>query len=153
MNSLELKIPPPVVGLCFAVVMWLTPSIAGTLHLSLGLRIALAIAIVVLGQSISVSGMVEFRRARTTINPIHANKASSLVTGGIYRFTRNPMYLGLLFTLLGWAAYLANPVTLLFLPLFVLYIDRFQIRPEERVLEALFGARYSAYAGKVRWWL
>ncbi len=99
------------------------------------------------------SGMVEFRRDKTTINPIKASSASSLVTGSIYRYTRNPMYVGLLLTIVGWAAYLANPLTFLFAPLFVLYINRFQIGPEERVLTKLFGAPYVAYMGKARRWI
>jgi protein-S-isoprenylcysteine O-methyltransferase Ste14 len=76
-----------------------------------------------------------------------------LVTTGVYRFTRNPMYLGLLLTLLAWAAFLFNPVALLFVPIFVLYINRFQIKPEEQVLSSLFGAEYMAYKGRVRRWL
>ena len=68
--------------------------------------------------------------------------ASALVTGGMYRFTRNPMYLGLLLTLMGWAAFLASPPALVFLLLYVVYINRFQIEPEERTLSSLFGADY-----------
>jgi protein-S-isoprenylcysteine O-methyltransferase Ste14 len=153
LNFLELKIPPPAVALLFGVMMWFTPPLAGMVDAPLGLRIAIAIAFVLLGQGISISGMVEFRRAKTTINPIKASAASSLVTGGIYRFTRNPMYVGLLLTLVGWAAYLSNPLALLFAPLFVLYINRFQIRPEERVLATLFGAPYADYRGRVRRWI
>jgi protein-S-isoprenylcysteine O-methyltransferase Ste14 len=97
--------------------------------------------------------MVAFRRARTTISPVKASAASSLVTTGVYRFTRNPMYLGLLLTLLAWAAFLFNPVALLFVPIFVLYINRFQIKPEERTLSALFGGEYGAYQERVRRWL
>ncbi|HEV8366930.1 MAG TPA: isoprenylcysteine carboxylmethyltransferase family protein, partial [Pyrinomonadaceae bacterium] len=75
------------------------------------------------------------------------------VSTGVYRFTRNPMYLGLLLTLLGWAAFLSNPASLLFVPIFVLYINRFQIKPEEQVLSSLFGAEYMAYKSRVRRWL
>ena len=75
------------------------------------------------------------------------------VSAGPYRFTRNPMYLGLLLTLLAWAVFLFNPVVLLFVPIFVLYINRFQIKPEEQVLSSLFGAEYMAYKGQVRRWL
>jgi protein-S-isoprenylcysteine O-methyltransferase Ste14 len=153
MNFLELKIPPPAVALILGVMMWFTPPLLGTMDVPPGFRIAAAIAFVLVGQIISISGMVEFRRAKTTINPVRASAASSLVTGGIYRFTRNPMYVGLLLTLVGWAAYLPNPVTFLFAALFVLYINRFQIKPEERVLTTLFGAPYVAYMGNVRRWI
>ena len=153
MNFLELKIPPPIIGLCLCVLMWFTPPLAGTVDLPLGVRIAIALAFVIVGQSIAIAGVVEFRRAKTTINPIKASSASSLVTGGIYRYTRNPMYVGMLLTILGWAAYLSNPLTLLFAPAFVLYMNRFQIKPEERVLTTLFGAPYAAYTGRVRRWI
>jgi protein-S-isoprenylcysteine O-methyltransferase Ste14 len=152
MNLLELKIPPPVVALVLAVLMWLTPSPAGLVQPEFVLRIAAALALVLVGQTLSVSAIAEFRRARTTVNPIKAHAATSLVSSGIFRYTRNPMYLGLLLTLLGWAAYLANPFALAFLPVFALYMTRFQIKPEERILSSLFGASYAAYRGRVRRW-
>ena len=69
---------------------------------------------------------------------------------GVYRFTRNPMYLGMVLVLIGWAVFLASPITLIFVPLFVLYINRFQITPEERVLTSIFGAEYVDYKNRVR---
>src|SRR5258706_395946 len=142
MRFLELKVPPPVVALLLAVMMWLTPSLAGLVQAPFAVRVALAVAFVLAGQFISISGIVEFRRARTTINPIKASAASSLVCSGIYRFTRNPMYLGLFLSLLGWALYLSNPLFVVFLVVYVLYITRFQIKPEERILLGLFGEPY-----------
>ena len=157
MNTLELKIPPPVVALCLALLMWLVASyalpVAPSFDLPLGLRASLAVTLAFIGQGISIAGIVSFRRARTTINPLKPAAASALVRSGIFRFTRNPMYLGLLLTLVGWAAWLWNPAALLFLPVFVLYIDRFQIGPEERALATLFGAEYAAYKGSVRKWV
>ena len=133
--------------------MWFTPSRVPPLAVPCGVRVGVALAFVLIGQSISVSGIMSFRRAKTTINPIKLSAASSLVSGGVYRFTRNPMYLGLLVTLIGWAVLLSNPLALLAAPLFVLYINRFQITPEERVLSSLFGAEYAAYKERVRRWL
>ena len=78
---------------------------------------------------------------------------ASLVTGGVFALTRNPMYLGVLLVLLAWAIYLTNILTLLFLPGFVWYMDRFQIEPEERALTSLFGPEFTAYAARVRRWL
>jgi protein-S-isoprenylcysteine O-methyltransferase Ste14 len=150
---LELKIPPPVLALCFALLMWLASSLVPSVVVPFGVRVGVALALVAIGQSISVSGMVSFRRAKTTVNPMKPSAASSLVTGGVYRFTRNPMYLGLSITLMGWAVFLSNPLALLAVPLFVLYVERFQIHPEERVLSSLFGAEYAAYREKVRRWL
>ena len=153
MNSLELKIPPPFVALALALLMWGASSATEPIEVPFALRLGIALVLVVVGQSISISGMVAFRRAKTTINPIKASAASSLVSSGVYRFTRNPVYLGLLLTLSAWALFLSNPVAWLFLPLFVLYMNRYQIGPEERVLSSLFGAEYAAYKKKVRRWL
>ena len=76
-----------------------------------------------------------------------------LLTSGPYAFTRNPMYLGLLLVLLGWAAYLSNALACVFLPAFVLYMNRFQIGPEERALAALFGQAFLDYKNRVRRWV
>ena len=157
MNALELKIPPPVVALCLALLMWLVASPAlpftAPFELPFGLRASLAVALVFIGQGISIAGIVSFRRARTTINPLKPDAASALVRSGVFRFTRNPMYLGLLLTLVGWAVWLWNPASLLFLPVFVLYIDRFQIGPEQRALTKLFGVEFAAYRASVRKWI
>jgi protein-S-isoprenylcysteine O-methyltransferase Ste14 len=153
MNALELRVPPPVLALCLALLMWFASSLVQPVVVSFGVRVGIALALVAIGQSISISGMVSFRRAKTTINPIKPSATSSLVTSGVYRYTRNPMYLGLLVTLIGWAVFLSNALALLAVPLFALYINRFQINPEERVLSSLFGAEYAAYKEKVRRWL
>ena len=153
MNSLELKIPPPFVALALGLLMWLASSVARPIEVPFALRLGIALVLLAIGQSISISGMVAFRRAKTTMNPIKASAASSLVSSGVYRLTRNPMYLGLFVTLLAWAVFLSNPLALLFLPLYVLYVNRYQIGPEERVLESLFGAEYAAYRKNVRRWL
>lgn len=153
MKSLELKIPPPALALCFALLMWLASLLVPSVPVPFGVRVGVALALVVIGQSISISGMVSFRRAKTTVNPMKPSAASSLVTSGVYRLTRNPMYLGLSVTLLGWAAFLSNPLALLAVPLFVLYINRLQIKPEERALSSRFGADYATYKEKVRRWL
>ncbi|MGZ5132161.1 MAG: methyltransferase family protein, partial [Caldimonas sp.] len=116
-------------------------------------RVALAITLALVGGAFSVSGVVAFRRARTTVNPTKPQSASSLVVSGIYRLTRNPMYVGLLLLLLAWAAFLCSPWALLGPLAFVLYIGRFQIAAEERALLALFGSEYSAYKARVRRWL
>jgi len=96
--------------------------------------------------------VVTFRKAKTTVNPVKPH-ASSLVTSGVYAISRNPMYLGGFTMLLGWTIFLSNPLAFLFLPLYVLYLNRFQIAPEERVLTSLFGETYVAYQARARRWL
>jgi protein-S-isoprenylcysteine O-methyltransferase Ste14 len=153
MRSLELKIPPPLVALACGVLMWILARATPHAAWPLAGRGILALALAALGVCISAIGVATFHRTGTTSNPMRPGNATTLVTGGIYRRTRNPMYLGLSIVLLGWGVYLANALTLLILPGFVLYITRFQIVPEERALSALFGTQYKAYQARVRRWL
>jgi protein-S-isoprenylcysteine O-methyltransferase Ste14 len=151
--NLELRVPPLAVLLIAGVLMGLialwTPSLAWP-H---AIRVGSGAAFAAIGILIAVSGLVAFRRARTSASPLRPDKASSLVASGTYRYTRNPMYLGMLLVLIGWAAYLARPWALAVLPAFVIYMNRFQIGPEERVLAGIFGAEFEAYRRSVRRWL
>lgn len=153
MRQLELKVPPPVVALLIAIGMWLLSSSLPRLAVPQAVHIGLAIVIACIGGLFSIGGSIAFRRAKTTVNPMSPSKASSLVTTGIYRITRNPMYVGLFLGLIAWATGLASPLLLLGPVVFLLYVSRFQIHPEERVLFELFGAEYSNYKAKVRRWL
>ncbi|MEO7622488.1 MAG: isoprenylcysteine carboxylmethyltransferase family protein [Gallionella sp.] len=153
MNSLELKIPPPAVAALVAAIMWGISLITPLLEVALFTRVSAAIMFALAGSGFSLAGVISFRRAKTTVNPMKPETATSLVSTGIYRVTRNPMYVGLLLVLIAWAAYLTSAWALLGPLGFVLYISRFQIAPEERVLSTLFGAEYTAYQSKVRRWL
>lgn len=153
MRSLDLKVPPPLVALLIGLCMWLASSLVEPNAVPLGLRLGVAVALAVVGVAIGLAGIVSFLRARTTINPTTPSATSALVTSGVFRLTRNPMYLSLLLYLLAWAAYLSNWLALLLVPVFVLYISAFQIKPEERALSSLFGAEYESYKARVRRWL
>ena len=133
--------------------MWLVARGLPAFRLFYPGRIVLAVSVGCLGLLVSLSGVIEFRRARTTVNPMTPNASSSLVTSGIYTVTRNPMYLGFSTILLGWGIFLANPFSLLVIPCFVFYMTRFQIIPEERALQSRFGSDFQAYRAKVRRWL
>ena len=150
--TLDARIPPPVVELAAALLMWALARETPGLDLSIPFRIPVAILFASVGIAIALSGVVAFRRSRTTVNPLRPSNASALVTSGIYRFTRNPMYLGMLVVLAGWAVALANAAAFLVLPFFVAYLTAFQIRPEERALEALF-SEFPAYRDSVRRWI
>ena len=150
---LELKVPPPLVVLGVALLMWLAALAVPGLAWHMAARTVCALVLAALGAGIAVAGVVSFVRAHTTVNPLKPSAASSLVVTGVYHFTRNPMYLGDLVILIGWAVFLANAVSFLLLPVFVLYINRFQIGPEEKALAGLFGAGYAAYQSRVRRWL
>lgn len=153
MQFLELKIPPVIVVAIAALLMWLVAWMTQAWRFVFPGYVVVAIALVVAGGLISVAGVVEFRRARTTVNPMKPGDSSSLVASGVYTWTRNPMYFGFAVVLVGWAVYLANPVSLLVLPGFILYMNRFQIVPEERALKSLFGAAFECYRERVRRWL
>jgi protein-S-isoprenylcysteine O-methyltransferase Ste14 len=153
MRALECKVPPPVVTAIVAGGMWGLAQVSPSFEVSSGGNKVLALALGLTGLMISIAGGVAFRRAHTTVHPMHPEKATALVTSGIYRLSRNPMYLGIVLALIGWAAYLANVWTLAGPIIFILYIGRFQIAPEERALSALFGTRYAQYRSTVRRWL
>ena len=153
MEWLEAKIPPPVVAVVIAVAMWGVSRFAPLLHIPSAIRLWAAIAVFVVGIGFSAAGVIAFRRARTTVNPTKPEQASSLVSSGVYRITRNPMYVGLSCALVAWAVFLGSMWALLGPVAFVLYTGRFQIAPEERALEKLFGTEYADYCAKVRRWL
>jgi protein-S-isoprenylcysteine O-methyltransferase Ste14 len=153
MRFLELKIPPPVVLLATAGSMWFVSVATPSWRFPFPGHVVAAAVLGAIGLLVNVSGVLSFRRARTTVNPLKPDTASSLVAEGIYRVTRNPMYLGFLSMLLGWSSYLANALSLPIVVFFVAYITRFQILPEERALERVFKQDYVAYKEKVRRWL
>jgi protein-S-isoprenylcysteine O-methyltransferase Ste14 len=152
MQALELKIHPPVilllsVGLAYVCSHYL-PFLALPLMLS-GLYGYIAGT----GILVALAGIWEFRKAKTTINPTKPEKASFLVSSGVYRVTRNPMYLGMLFIIIAAVFKLGNYYGLIALVFFILYLTQFQIKPEERIIEGIFGDEYVRYKSKVRRWL
>lgn len=153
MRWLEHRIPPPLAGGLASVAMWFIARATGGLALDQGLRILVAALLAAAGVAFALAGGQAFRRAQTTVNPLKPEAASSLVVVGVYRHTRNPMYVGFACMLLGWAVYLAAPLALLGPVLFVAFITRFQILPEERALAEKFGPEFEAYRQKVRRWL
>ena len=153
MKALELKIPPVVLVILFAVAMWLLAQWVPSVVLPLSWRQLFAGSFAVAGVSIALAGVLAFRRANTTVDPRMPQQSSSLVIRGIYRHSRNPMYVGFLSLLAALACYLMNAAAFALLPLFVLYMNRFQIVPEERFLLQKFGADYQAYCERVRRWL
>ncbi len=153
MQALEHRIPPPVVVALTAGAMWLLSRAFAPLPIEVAIRLPIAVALAVLGLLVAASGAIAFRRAKTTVNPLKPEAASSLVIVGVYRVTRNPMYVGFASVLVGWAVYLGVPAALLGPIVFVLFITRFQIIPEERSLLSKFGPAFSEYQSKVRRWL
>jgi protein-S-isoprenylcysteine O-methyltransferase Ste14 len=153
LDALELRVPPPVVGLLVAAAMWGLAPWGLPMAWPPGLRMGAAVVLVALGLVLDMSGLVAFVRRHTTINPLRPANSSALVTGGVYRFTRNPMYLGMACLLSAWAVWLGSLAGFAGPLVFVLYITRFQIRPEERILGGLFGQAFTDYCERVRRWI
>ena len=152
-HLLELKIIPPIQVAISAVLIYVTAQwlpVSATLleykWLTLGVFI-------VIGLCFSLAGGRAFRSVKTTGNPVNPETASSLVTSGIYRVTRNPMYVGLIFFLLAWATWLGSLFSVVIIVFFQQYMTRFQIIPEERALTELFSDQYHDYCSQVRRWL
>ena len=153
MHMLELKVPPVAIVLVTGAFMWLVAWMVPGLAFVFPARYPVAASLVVAGALSSLLGVISFRRARTTVNPMTPESSSSLVVSGIYKLTRNPMYLGFLLALFGWAIFLSNMLAFIFLPAFIFYMTRFQIEPEERALAALFGQAFASYKKRTRRWL
>ena len=146
-------VPPPVWTLLFGAAMWAANRYVPLYTLFPVPWNRLGIVVMLVAPVAPVTAIVQFRRARTTVNPHAIDTASALVTEGIYAFTRNPMYLGLALLLTGWAVDLGSLCAAIGPPLFVVLIQRFQIRPEEHALRAKFGDDYERYTRRVGRWL
>lgn len=153
MKSLELKIPPPLVALLSILLMWYVQGFYPLSWLTSAWVLPLSIVLALAGIAIAAMGVAAFRRAHTTVNPLHPEQTSQLVTGGIYQYTRNPMYLGMALVLLAIALYMADVSAFLGVALFVRFIGRYQIEPEERMLLQKFGDGFAAYQDQVGRWL
>jgi len=153
MRSMEHRVPPPLVMLIIAAVMAAALLGAAPAALPAGWRWGLAGGFFAAAGLFGFPAFAAFGRAKTTIDPVQVDRASTLVTTGIYRVTRNPMYVALSLLLCAWAAWLARPSPLVGPIVFVLFLNRFQIVPEERALIAKFGGAYSDYRRSVRRWL
>lgn len=152
-HPLDLRIPPPLVAAACAGGAWWAARETPTLLMSLPAKLPVAVAIAAVGVLLAVVGVLTFLRARTTIHPLTPERSSALVTGGIYRWTRNPMYLGMAVVLLGWTWWIDHPAGFAGIAVFVGFITRFQIMPEERALAERFGTAFAEYRFSVRRWL
>jgi len=153
LSSLELRVPPDVVWIAVAALMWLVSTLTPGLSVPGFVRAALAASLFAVGIALIVAARVALDRANTTWLPSTPERTISLVTSGVFGYSRNPTYLGMWLVLMGWSAILADPVALVVTVLFVLYINRFQVVPEERVLTELIGVQYLDYRRRVRRWL
>jgi protein-S-isoprenylcysteine O-methyltransferase Ste14 len=153
MQALELRLPPLVVWLVFAAGMVAAKRLWSDAIVPFAGHRPAAVVVLLLGITVAVAGVVQFRRSRTTVNPLAPVNASAIVDSGVYRLSRNPMYLGMALALGSLALWWASAAGAALVPLFCLYLTQFQIKPEERVLLAKFGPPYASYMKQVRRWL
>ncbi|WP_273567227.1 methyltransferase family protein [Maribacter halichondriae] len=149
---MELKLPPIVILFAFAGGMYVLDRFLPFGDFDFFGRIYLKGFLLISAVVVSVIPLLQFFKSKTTADPTKPDKASSLVTGGIYAFTRNPMYLAMLLLLLAWGLNLGNAFNVLLAAGFVGYMNRFQIVPEEQALLQIFGKEYQQYLVKVRRW-
>ncbi len=149
---MELKIPPVLIAAIFGVLIYVLATFLPFGHFEFFGRYALMIFLGTLGCLITVISIFQFIKSKTTVDPAKPGKASNLVTGGIYKYSRNPMYLSMLLWLIVWVLSLGNAFNALFLAGFVKYMTKFQIIPEEDALKKTFGKEYTRYCTSVRRW-
>lgn len=148
-----MRIPPPVLAVTIAVTTlivsrYVSPIWPGNYPMS-----GLALVLVLLGTGIDLSAKRLFIKHGTTVNPMTPGAVTAFVETGLYRWSRNPMYLGRLLQLLALSLYLASSVGLICVALFIIYLDRTQIPAEERALAGHFPVEFTRYSSRVRRWI
>lgn len=147
------RIPPPVYALCTGGLIWLLDWYAPVLRWVGAPWNEFGWGLIAIGLGVDLWAVVSFLRTRTTVNPLHPDRASDLVVSGLYRFSRNPMYLGLVLSLSGWAWLLGSPICLVVVWLFARVLVIVQIAPEEAALREKFGDTYLDYSKRVNRWI
>ena len=151
---MHLRIPPPIVALIGILLIFLSKDYILILYLHPHLQNTLSLIFLIIGFVIIFSATKEFKKSDTTVNPMKPETSTSLVTSGIFKYTRNPMYLGLTSILLASCFYFSSLLGIIvYVPLFILYITVFQIIPEEETMKGLFNDEYFEYCSKVRRWI
>ena len=145
------KIPPPIVTLAFGLMIYFLRNIFPDINNII--FYILSLFFIILGPFILISAVRSFKAEQTTINPININNASSLVISGVFKYSRNPMYLGMVFILLALSFRFNLVGGILFTSIFIMYITKFQIIPEEAAMKSIFGEDFNKYKNKTRRWI
>lgn len=151
--TLELKIIPPVQLIISACFMYGLAKYFPQYHFDLSISIPLIILLILVASVIGILALYDFHKHQTTFHPHTPEKTSTVVDTGVFAYTRNPMYISLTLALIALGLFLQNYSSFIIVPLFIWYITRFQIIPEERMLDKLFPNDYQTYCQKVRRWL
>jgi len=147
------RVPPPLWMVLTGALMWLVDRVTPAFHFSVPYLVETRTLVTLVGVAFVVVAIIQFAKLKTTVNPLEPHKSTSLSTDGVYRITRNPMYLGLAIMLLGWGIHLGNPLNLLCITGFMVLITKWQIKPEEAALRDLFGKEFDDYCRRVRRWI
>lgn len=153
MNALELKIPPLLVAAISALFMWLLANFAPLVLINFAGQLVIAILLAIVGAQVAIAGARACYDRQTTVNPLKPDESSTLITDGVFKVSRNPIYLGFLLALIGFAVWLGALTAALVLPMFVWYMNQFQIKPEERSLAQQFADQFTQYASRTRRWV
>ena len=145
------KIPPPIVTLAFGLMIYFSRNIFPDINNII--FYVLSLFFIILGPFILISAVRSFKAEQTTINPININNASSLVISGVFKYSRNPMYLGMVFILLALSLRFNLVGGILFTSIFIMYITKFQIIPEEAAMKSIFGEDFNKYKNNTRRWI
>jgi len=151
--KLSLKIPPLALGIITLLLIWLADRYVPIYHADFVYQNIIASVISGAGLIVALPGIFAFKKLKTSVDPRYPQKVSKLVIIGIYKYSRNPMYLGLLLAIIGFVFFLGSLAGILIVILFVLFINKYQIQPEEIVLQQKFGDDYINYTKDVRRWI
>eukprot|EP01129_Flabellula_baltica_P002766 TRINITY_DN12612_c0_g1_i1.p1 TRINITY_DN12612_c0_g1~~TRINITY_DN12612_c0_g1_i1.p1 ORF type:complete len:155 (-),score=25.60 TRINITY_DN12612_c0_g1_i1:78-542(-) len=152
MVSMELKVPPVALTIIYAVLMVIISFSPLSIPFIDPLN-SLAFPVAMFGVVFALMGVIQFNKAKTTVNPLSPESSSSLVQEGVYGYSRNPMYVGFFCGLLALSLWISSVTALLFSFSFIIYMNKFQIEPEEAALEKIFGTSYTHYKQRVSRWL
>ncbi|HHX8313043.1 TPA: methyltransferase family protein [Vibrio diabolicus] len=153
MRKLELKVPPVAVFLLVILLMYGLTVLVPSLNISVPFVEVVVGGLTLLSGYMGIAGVYEFHKVKTTVNPVKPDTASSVVRTGVFSCSRNPMYMALLLLIIAIGLWWQHLSVVLCSVVFVSYMNRFQIKPEERVLERLFGEEYVDYKNHVRRWI
>ena len=148
---METKIPPPIVTLVFGLSIYFSRGIFQLVEVKYSFYFG--ILLLILGFIILISAVRLFRKDETTVNPLSPEQATKLVTDGIFKYSRNPMYLGMALVLGSIAIFFNLIGGIILVALFCAYITKFQILPEERAMRDLFSDDFDKYTKVTRRWI
>ena len=146
--NLDTKIPPPIVTLIILTIIYFFEIKEYELNTEL-----ISITLFSIGLFFIISAVIQFIRIKTTVNPTKPHKTTSLVITGTFKISRNPMYLGMLLIIISYAFYESSIISLILIPFFIFFINKFQIEPEEFEMRRKFGKEYEDYCKKVDRWI